>query len=240
MYPGQQGWYAQERSTNGMSIAALVVGILPCIPFLGLIFGLVGLKQVKRRGERGKGMAVAGITLSSLWTAGLATIIVLAAVGVIGDGNTRVVDVKAGQCFNTVDASLSDFGTDNDTRSSTVDVVDCTEAHDAEAFAVYEIQSGSDDPYPGVDGVSRDAESNCTKYARTYLDGKAPTDDRLYLYLPSPDNWAHHERSVTCFFGWPDGKVTGSVKGGHSPSAGDSGGSDGSDGGDSGGSGVGV
>lgn len=241
MYPGQQGWYAQERTTNGMSIAALVVGILPCIPFLGLIFGLVGLKQVKRRGERGKGMAVAGITLSSLWTVGLATIIALAAAGVIGDGNTQVVDLKAGQCFNTVDAKLSDFGSDKDTRSTTVDVVDCADAHDAEAFAVYEIQSGSDDPYPGVDGVTHDAQTNCVKYARTYLDGKVPPEvDKLYFYLPPAANWAKHERSVICFFGAPDGKVTGSVKSGGSPAAGDSGGSEGSDGKDSGGSGVGV
>lgn len=239
MYPGQQGWYAQgERATNGMSIAALVVGILPCIPFLGLIFGLVGLQQVKRRGERGKGMAVAGITLSSLWTIGLATIIALAAAGVLDDGNTQVVDLRAGQCFNTVDAKLSDFGTDNDTRSRTVDVVDCTDAHDAEAFAVYEIQAGSDDPYPGVDNVTEDAQTNCVKYAHTYLDGKVPpSSDKLYFYLPAGANWARHERSVICFFGSPGGKVSGSVKTGGSR-AGDSGGSGGSD--DSGGSDVGV
>jgi hypothetical protein len=234
MYPGQQGWYAQERTTNGMSIAALVVGLLPCIPFLGLIFGLVGLKQVKRRGERGKGMAVAGITLSSVWTLGLAALIVLAATGVLDDGNTQVVDLKAGQCFNTVDAKLSDFGSDKDTRSTTVDVVDCADAHDAEAFAVYEIQSGSDDPYPGVDGVTQDAQTNCVKYGRTYLDGKVPpSSDKLYFYLPPAANWAKHERSVICFFGSPDGRVTGTVKSGGSPAQ-DSGGTDESDGKDSG------
>jgi hypothetical protein len=228
IYPGQQGWYAQERTTNGMSIAALVVGILPCIPFLGLIFGLVGLKQVKRRGERGKGMAVAGITLSSVWTLGLAVLFTLAALGVLDDGNTEVVDLKAGQCFNTVDTKLSDFGSDKKTRSTTVDVVDCVDAHDAEAFAVYEIQSGSDDPYPGVDGVTRDAQTNCVKYARTYLDGKTPpASEKLYFYLPPAVNWAKHERSVICFFGSPDGQVTGSVKTGGSP-AGDSDDSDGS------------
>lgn len=237
MYPGQPGWYAQERTTNGMSIAALVVGILPCIPFLGLIFGLVGLRQVKRNGERGKGMAVAGITLSSLWTLGLAAIITLAAVGVFKEGNTQVVDLKAGQCFKTVDAKLSDFGGDKGTHSTTVDVVDCVDAHDAETFAVYEIQSATDDPYPGVDGVTQDAQTNCVKYARTYLDGaELPTTDKLYFYLPPAANWAQHERSVICFFGSPGGPVTGSVKSGQS-AAGDSG-DGGSD--DSGGSGVGV
>lgn len=228
-YPGQpQGWYAQERTTNGMSIAALVVGLVPCIPVLGLIFGLVGLKQVKRRGERGKGMAVAGITLSSVWTLGLAALITLAAVGVFKEGNTQVVDLKAGQCFNTVGDSLSDYGDNDDSRSTSVDVVDCADEHDAEAFAVYEIQAGTDDPYPGVDGVTEDAQTNCQKYARTYLDGREPQGaDKLYFYLPPAANWAHHERSVICFFGSPDGRVTGSVKSGTSPAqdSGDSGGS---------------
>ncbi|WP_333771837.1 DUF4190 domain-containing protein, partial [Streptomyces sp. IBSBF 2435] len=220
-YPGQQGWYAHERTTNGMSIAALVVGLIPCVPVLGLIFGLVGLKQVKRRGERGKGMAVAGITLSSVWTLGLAALITLAAVGVFDGGNTQVGDLKAGQCFNTVGKKLSDYGSDSGTRSTSVDVVDCAEAHDAEAFAVYEIQSGADDPYPGVDGVTDDAQTNCVKYARTYLDGKEPrVADKLYFYLPPAGNWAEHERSVICFFGSPGGRVTGSVKSGESPARG--------------------
>jgi hypothetical protein len=222
-YPGQVGWYAQEKTTNGMSIAALVVGLVPCIPFLGAIFGLVALKQVKRSGERGKGMAVAGLTLSSVWTLGLAAIITLAAVGVFEEGDTPVTDIKAGQCFNTVGKKLSDYGDDKDARSTSVNVVDCAEAHDAEAFAVYEIQSGSDDPYPGVDAVTEDAQTNCSKYARTYLDGKAPSaSTRLYFYVPPAEGWAGHQRAVICFLGSPSGQVTGSLKsgGGHTQGSG--------------------
>ena len=58
-------------STNGMSIAALVCGIcgflcgIPAV--LGIIFGFVGLSQAKRTGQRGRGMAIAGIVCGILW-----------------------------------------------------------------------------------------------------------------------------------------------------------------------------
>ena len=55
---------------NGMAIASLACGCLQVLLFalpvfaaLALVFGLVGLGQIRRRGDRGKGMAVAGSTL---------------------------------------------------------------------------------------------------------------------------------------------------------------------------------
>ncbi|NUS11534.1 MAG: DUF4190 domain-containing protein [Streptomyces sp.] len=216
-YPGQAGWYAAERNTNGMSIAALVTGLIPCTLFLSTIFGLVGLKQVKQRGERGRGMAVSGVVLGIVWTLATALLITLGAMGLLDDGNTAVTDLKAGQCFNTVGEKLSDFGSaDKDKRRTTsVDVVDCADDHDAEAFDVYQIQAGRDDPYPGVASVSADAQTNCLKFARTYLDGKKPASGiGLFFYIPPADNWAHNQRSVICFFGSPGGKVTGTVKDG--------------------------
>ena len=63
----------QSKGANGMSIASLVlslVNVIPCfwlvpIPaLLGVIFGSVGRGQMKRSGsDKGKGMAIAGITV---------------------------------------------------------------------------------------------------------------------------------------------------------------------------------
>ncbi|WP_100444157.1 DUF4190 domain-containing protein [Glycomyces xiaoerkulensis] len=61
--------------TNGMSIAALVVGIVgACNPIgvLALIFGYIAKRQIEERGEQGRGFAVAGIVLG--WI-GLASIV---------------------------------------------------------------------------------------------------------------------------------------------------------------------
>ena len=64
--------------TNGLAIAALVCGLAQFLlwffllvpgfiaAILALIFGLVGLGQIKLRREGGRGMAVAGIVLGSL------------------------------------------------------------------------------------------------------------------------------------------------------------------------------
>jgi hypothetical protein len=53
--------------TNVLAILSLVCAFL-CSP-LGLILGLVARSQIKRSGERGDGLAVAGIVLSILFIA---------------------------------------------------------------------------------------------------------------------------------------------------------------------------
>ncbi|MEU6851003.1 DUF4190 domain-containing protein [Actinacidiphila alni] len=211
-YPG--GWYPPPpTNTNGMAIASLVTSFT-CIPLLGAIFGLVGLKQIKRRGERGKGLAVAGLVLSTIGTLGLALIITLGVLGVLDDGNTRVDRLEVGQCFNTVDSSLGDYRGDGE-RSTTVDVVKCAEKHDAEAFAIFGVEPGSGGGYPGVDAISAIAESKCASLADEYAAG-VPWENSvdIYYYMPPPDGWRRGDHSVTCFFGATDGKVTGSVKDG--------------------------
>jgi hypothetical protein len=65
-----QGRYPAPGSTNGFAIAALVcalAGLLIGVTgVLGLIFGIVGLRQTSRRGERGRGLAITGIVLGAI------------------------------------------------------------------------------------------------------------------------------------------------------------------------------
>ncbi|MGO3073051.1 MAG: DUF4190 domain-containing protein [Brevibacterium linens] len=64
--------YQQVAPTNSSSIVALVLGLISFISsffFLGIvaiIFGHIARSQIKARGERGNGMAVAGLWLSYL------------------------------------------------------------------------------------------------------------------------------------------------------------------------------
>ncbi|MFC5450447.1 DUF4190 domain-containing protein [Paenibacillus aestuarii] len=59
----------QPAQTNGKSIAAMILGILSVvIPYVGLIIGIVAivfarisLKEIRLRGEQGRGMAIAGL-----------------------------------------------------------------------------------------------------------------------------------------------------------------------------------
>lgn len=69
------------RRTNGLAIAAMVCGIcgfLYLIPaILGIVFGCVAVRQVKRDGTEGRGMAIAGIAVGTSWLALVAVIILL-------------------------------------------------------------------------------------------------------------------------------------------------------------------
>ena len=60
---------ARGTRTNGMSIAALILGILGIISFwplsiLAIIFGAIGISQINKDPSlKGKGMAVAGLVM---------------------------------------------------------------------------------------------------------------------------------------------------------------------------------
>ncbi|WP_344271813.1 DUF4190 domain-containing protein [Actinomadura napierensis] len=58
------------QKTNGLAIAAFVTGLLGCCSILGIVLGAVALNQIGQRGEKGRGLAIAGIVLSALWTVG--------------------------------------------------------------------------------------------------------------------------------------------------------------------------
>jgi peptidyl-prolyl cis-trans isomerase B (cyclophilin B) len=55
------------RPTNGLAIAALVCGVL--FAPLGILFGHLSLSQIKRTGEEGRGLAVAGLVIGYVLTA---------------------------------------------------------------------------------------------------------------------------------------------------------------------------
>jgi hypothetical protein len=65
-YPGYPQQYPAPRGTNTMAILALVFGIL--IAPLGLVFGFVARSQIKKTGEDGDGLALAGIIIGGIFT----------------------------------------------------------------------------------------------------------------------------------------------------------------------------
>ena len=77
---------APAKKNNGMAIASLVLGILFCVPFggiLAIIFGFIARKQIKNSEGRqtGSGMATAGIVLGVLGIIASASLGILAASG---------------------------------------------------------------------------------------------------------------------------------------------------------------
>ena len=73
--PGYPGGVPQGQQSNGMAITALIMGILSCIPGVGLLavlFGLLGMGKAKDPRYGGKGLAMVGLILGVLGTLGWA------------------------------------------------------------------------------------------------------------------------------------------------------------------------
>lgn len=80
--PWRVGQTPRQRATNGMAVASLVLGIVWVYgvgSILALIFGYLGLSQIKERQQGGRGLAIAGIVLGWIGVA----VVVLAVVLVI-------------------------------------------------------------------------------------------------------------------------------------------------------------
>jgi peptidyl-prolyl cis-trans isomerase B (cyclophilin B) len=64
-YAGYYG-YPQPRPTNSMAIVSLVCAFL--FAPLGIVFGHISLSQIRKTGEEGRGLAIAGLVISYLIT----------------------------------------------------------------------------------------------------------------------------------------------------------------------------
>ncbi|MFJ8055516.1 DUF4190 domain-containing protein [Streptomyces sp. NPDC096142] len=193
--------YNSPAPLNGMSVAALVLGILCCIPGVGVVLGLIALSQIKKRGERGRSMAAAGMVLSAfglmVWVLGATG----AATGLwddMKDGartHTGASPAK-GECFDAPSGSLEG-------RVYDFDVVPCDVGHDGEVFAVVRMDDGA---YPGDREVTATAGDKCYALQDAYaMDGWAVPDDvDIYYITPTSDSWRLGDREITCVFGNTD------------------------------------
>ncbi|NUS26485.1 MAG: DUF4190 domain-containing protein [Streptomyces sp.] len=207
------GGYAQPVPVNGVAIAALVLGILCFLPAVGLVLGLIALAQIKRKGERGKGMAIAGAVLSTvglvLWTVSLSTGVASDVVDGLKDaarGEGTAYALAKGDCFDSGTGSLQGDAYD-------VDEVPCSRAHHGEVFAVVTLPSGA---FPGDDEVTDLADDKCYALQEDYaMDAWAvPENVDVYYLVPSEDSWTFGDREITCVFGDIDEKksLTGSLR----------------------------
>jgi len=81
-YSGSDAAYAaiaRPESTNGFAVSALVFGLIGGT-ILPIVFGHVALAQIGRTGERGRGMAIAGLILGYLSLTVVIVIIIIVAV----------------------------------------------------------------------------------------------------------------------------------------------------------------
>lgn len=189
-YPGPP----PQRGTNGLAIAALVLGLIGGV-VLGAVLGFVALAQIRRTGQQGRGLAIAGIALSGVWTL-LVGVGIVAAIAtsatrdgsgtVTGGGTASVQTVAVGDCLNDIP----------DGRTvKTLSVAPCDQPHVGEVFATYDSPAGT---YPGQDKLQDAAERRCPDLIDGYAPGAGDDDLGLFTLVPTSSGWLRGDRATQC------------------------------------------
>ncbi|MGW6872517.1 DUF4190 domain-containing protein [Streptomyces xanthophaeus] len=207
--------YGRPAALNGFALASLLVGLL-CLPPLGIVFAVVALVQIARKGERGKALAIVGLVVSVLMTGvlGLAADRVGTAVRDRFDGAGRygaadgeltpIEDLRTGDCFNVPGGHLM-------TDRPRTYAVDCAQDHHAEVTS-----AGSFDPggLPGSDEAQREADEQCWRAQDAYaMDTWAlPEGAETFSYAPTRETWSTGDRHLLCVIGTTQHEQRGSLR----------------------------
>lgn len=203
--PGAGG----ARGTNGFAIASLVLGVLGG-PFLSVVFAIVALVQIRRRGQRGKGYAVAGLVLSGIWTV-VAVVAVVAWLGseaerdratgnVVGAGSVTLDELRPGDCMNGIEESSLQLS---------ADVVPCDQPHEGEVFATFDLTTAE---LPPPEALVEMAETECADHLNGYASEEAAASLELFYFHPTEGSWSEGDRRIICVATHPD-RRTGSIRG---------------------------
>lgn len=211
--PNPYGVPPQPQGTNGFAIASLIFGILGGILF-STIFGIVALMQIPKRNQKGKGLAIAGLSLSLVW--GLVCAGAIAA-AIIDESNepsepssllpslSTTEDLKVGDCIN----GLLSLDLSKELRRNPP-TVDCADPHEGEVFRVVKVSGTS---FPGDAEVQNQAEAGCSGEALSAYAPDAKTQDlEVYYLFPTRNSWTFGDREITCIVVSEGAKLTGSLR----------------------------
>jgi Domain of unknown function (DUF4190)/Septum formation len=212
------GWAAEPTSggrrnrgagTSGWAIASFVLGILAVVP-LSVIFGFVGLQKIRRLGQGGKGLAIAGLILSLIW------VVVFVAAGVLSNG-TATRQSSTGKITHRGDVGVFALATgdcfDNPTNTQDIESVTalpCTQPHDSQVFAKFNL-TGADNAYPAADALDKMADTGCNSRTGSIDKAKATSDMTIRVLFPEQDAWADGQRTVSCLIVNPKPTLTTSL-----------------------------
>jgi len=231
-YPAAPGYAAAtapaEGRTNTVSIVAIVLGFV--VPIGGIIAGAIGLSQIKRTGEKGRGLALTGIIAGSVLTVlgVLGSIAFLAlflfaqqqiAAGAAGDPFASpstapdggadpnqpppgtFATLSVGQCLDDVPQGYV----------TSENVVDCDAPHFYEVFSSFTLTDGV---FPGDDAVESRTLDTCDNAFAQFVGVDYQASELEYTYLaPIEETWAQGDRAVSCLLYDPAGEITGSLQG---------------------------
>ncbi len=219
---------ASER-TNGVAIAAIIMGFV--LPLGGIIAGAVALAQIKRTGEKGRGLAIGGIVAGGiimvLSIVAIVAFVLFALIGAgaassssdpfdlpaepdggsvtIGPGDQAPSDaytLPVGACLDDVPSGVI----------SPANLVDCAQPHSYEVFGSFFLSDGA---FPGDDAIESSAYEGCDAAYPDYVGIPWQQSTLEYYYVsPTEQTWAEGDREISCLLYDPDAdQTTGSLRG---------------------------
>ena len=214
--PGGQGVAGQVRGTNGLAVAALCCGLAAAVPVAGVIAIVLGvvalhqLRQVRGSGQRGRGMAIAGIVLGTLGALVWAALLVI---GIISAVTSEPARDTAGQVTDTSEVFVDDLAAGDCFSGGRTDEIDlvtavpCAQPHESQVVTTFELPDAA---YPGEDEVIAAAEEGCTAKVDSLVTDTADEDLEPSFIYPDSYTW-RGDRSVLCLVEAPTGTTTGSA-----------------------------
>lgn len=189
-YPPPQGQYAPAQGpyapappgTNWWAVVSLIFGVIGGI-LISVVCGIVGLNRAKK-GQGGRGMAIAGLVLSALWA--VVIVVLVAALVFFDKGTVSATEVKAGDCLKELPASGLVI---------TLDTAPCTEPHTGEIFSVMEMPDGE---FPGTFAIEEYKNKCAPELADYSPEASEDPDVGLFVLYPSQDSWEQGDHTVTC------------------------------------------
>lgn len=194
-YPGPGAYPPPAPGTNWWAVISLVFGLIGGV-LISVVCGIVGLNRA-RKGQGGRGMAIAGLVLSGLWVLGIVALVVFLVL--FDKGTVSATEVKAGDCLKELPASG---------LVVTVDTAPCGEPHAGEIFSVMTMPDGD---FPGQFAIE-EYQNKCAPELADYSPEAAEDADvGLFVLYPSEDSWGQGDRTVTCI-ATTDSPRTGALK----------------------------
>lgn len=116
-------------------------------------------------------------------------------------GTVQYSDLRPGDCFHYPAGGLF----------AHVVRLPCTQQHDAEVIATYEIQASN---WPGKSAIQQDASTQCATLAQTNLDdAKLTSTMNISAFYPSSQfAWNGGDREIICSVHETSGSIAGSLR----------------------------
>lgn len=193
---------------DGFAITSLVTGLLSGVLF-SVGFGIAALRRIRRGERRGRGLAIAGLVLSLAWTIGIVAAVayqlgrepVRNTSGTITrPGRLAPADLHNGDCVEVPRVLVGTY--------YALTVVPCTQPHNGHVFTILQATGG---PYPGDAALRKEALTDCTAAAPSFL-GTAHTLLHVVAFFPPEKGWKLGRRDEHCLLVDRMRNITGDIR----------------------------